>query len=124
MKNINIKDILYRLCIVDDVIKNEKKLKPSEFNSMMIDSLGIIDNSIKDEKDFFNRLINIINARIERNDNGINDKLNRCIEFRIGDLIKTSSTTARIKLKFCLKNNNIEIYKNDIFFKSIQLLKK
>lgn len=72
--------------------------KPSELElkSIMINSLGTIENKITTKESLIERLKNILNHKIY-----IKEYVNnRIIEFRLGDIIKTSLSSSRIILKF------------------------
>lgn len=92
------KELKIKLYSLYVLLTYEDNTKPSELElkSIMNNSLGTIDNKITTKESLIERLKNIINHKIylEEYEN------NRIIEFRLGDIMKTSLSSSRIILKF------------------------
>ena len=108
-----IKEILYSLYVLDSYKKDEEPTE-FEFISLKSRSIGNFDSKIKNKKSLINMIKKILSNKLNMGD----IQINKIIEFKIGDIIKTDIKTANYVLKFVfLKVNNktqIEIYENQI----------
>lgn len=107
-----LKLILYSLFVLHTYKVNEEPSK-TELNSLMINSIGTIDNRISDKKSLIQQINDLLKVNIQ------NQKIpnNEIVEFKIGDIIKTGFSTSIIHLKFIFSNQNektlIDVFEND-----------
>ena len=112
MNEQKLKKILYSFYVLQTYEK-DKKLSVLELNSLMINSLDTIDNDITNKEQLIERINNILKFRI----NNQTFLTNRSVDFKIGDIIKTSLPSSIIKLKFIFSNNEnnftIDVFENE-----------
>ena len=115
-----LKKTLYSLYILHTYETDENPSK-LELNSLMINSIDTIDNNIHNKEQLIKQVINLLKSKIENQSLFINQTFN----FKIGDVIKTSSSSANINLKFVfLTNNNkvqIDVFEKGNFSLTIKL---
>ncbi len=116
MNEQKVKNILYTLYVLHTYGKDEKPTN-LEFNSLMINSLDTIDTEITNKEQLIERIKKILNYKIENQ----SFPTNQTIDFKIGDLIKTSLSSSIIHLKFIFSNNDGKVI-IDVFEKGKNLL--
>lgn len=116
MNEQKVKKILYTLYVLHTYEKDEKLTK-LEFNSLMINSLDTIDAEITNKEQLIQRIKNKINYKIENQ----SFSTNQTIDFKIGDIVKTSFSSSIIQLKFVFSNNDNKVVIN-VFEKGKNIL--
>lgn len=106
-----LKLLLYSLYIL--IKYRNKEITNIELNSLMIDTIGTIDNDVKSKEVLIIKCKDILKSK---NQNGSLSK-GDIIKFKIGDIIRTGLSSSMISLKFIFRSElnkmDIDVFENE-----------